>query len=139
MCLENLMDAKELAKFKKSLPKEFPIWKCVRENGILEFADMQEPTLHKTGVYKAEHHPKCRIPLCGKYQPGFHGFLKKHIASRYCKDVYYAPGTESVMMPKKFFAKREWITVVGDCYRLRSLVLSHIEVRGRKKKQSSPK
>lgn len=136
MCLENLMDAKALAKFKRSLPKEFPVYKNVCRDGSPQFATAKcEVSLVEPGVYKAGNHRGERTPLRGKYKPGYHAFLSRTHAYRY-----------SSKPTKRFFAKRAWLTAVGNpCSFDQSkrkhlcIVLSHIEVRGRKKKSNSDK
>lgn len=107
MCLGNLASKKELIKFKKTLPKEFDVFKVMNLDGLPEYWQKGEAKLQKKGVYKA----RCRIAnrrICKDYKPGFHVFLTKQNAEHY-KHIH-SLATSKI---KRFQAKRSWITAKG--------------------------
>ena len=144
MCLVNLMTEAELKKFKRTLPKEFPVWSVMRSRGVGLFSwypmdrgdQNNEPRLSRQGIYKAGKYGD-RKKLCKGYVPGFHVFMSEEDARVYQSHWKYLGGTI-----QRFMAKRLWIIAAGSpdgyfsaYFKKPCIVLSHIEVRGRKKKQ----
>jgi hypothetical protein len=140
MCLTNLMNEKQLKKFKRTLPFQFSVWKVMRRKGIGEFAldryakkvNSNEVELIEPGIYYARNCPAQRLPIT--YKPGFHVFLNGEDAKVYARDFGVI---------QEFSAKRSWIKQAGQSdnkqYKQPSwikqagqqpcLVLSRIEVR----------
>jgi hypothetical protein len=131
MCLTQRFNKTELAKFKKSLPEEFPVWKMgqLGDGGFMpEYKAGTEPILER-GIHKAGSYRYNRVNIGGKYKPGFHAFLTRYCARKYQNGKYST-------IIKKFYAKRSWITAAGKSlyddkeYPHPIVVLSHIELRG---------
>lgn len=125
MCLTNLKTKKEVDEYKKKQPDEFVVWKIVRLNGDPEYrnSDSSEPDLSQSNkTYKAGCFSQNRTSL--EYEPGFHAFRTRRQAEIYLAG-YYRPSNKEL---KRFKAKREWITNIGEIDRVICLVLSHIKI-----------
>lgn len=127
MCLENLKTKAELKEFKKTLPKEFFVYKAVVDE-MPEFWQKGEPKLLYKKVYEARCFPARRSG--GEYEKGFHAFLSEEVAEKYCE---IGSWRHKRMKVKKYKAKRSWVTHLGECEcvscgSLPCVVLSHIEV-----------
>lgn len=120
MSLTNLLNNKQLKKFKKELPKVFPVWKAMFKNGECEFqsTNHNEQDLKRKGIYFARNCPKSRLGI--PYKPGFHVFLTKKEAEKYGIDMEII----------EFRARQTWVTGVGKTtyQHIQSIVISRIEV-----------
>lgn len=131
MCLTQRLNKAELAKFKKTLPAEFPVWKVLRTFFQSEYKSRNEPLL-RLGVNKAGYYRGRRTYIGKKYKAGFHAFLTRYCARKY-KDYKQYP-------TQKFYAKRSWVIAAGKSlydteeYPRPIVVLSHIEVRDKRAK-----
>lgn len=131
MCLTQRFNKVELAKFKKTLPAEFPVWKMLTSNRESEYKCNNEPDF-RFGVNKAGVFIGRRTRIRGRYEVGFHAFLTRYCARK------YQNGKFSCI--QKFYAKRSWITAAGNSmydtqeFPRPIVVLSHIEVRDRSAK-----
>jgi len=125
MCLKNLVPKKELAEFKRNLPKEFDVFKVVQVDGSPQWWSDGEDTLKKKGIHKAQREVGLSRMSSYRYEPGFHAFLTRHAAQK------YKAGTWN-KKTKKFRAKRIWVTAKGITYDdyggISCIVLSKIEV-----------
>ena len=108
MCIVNRLSKEQVEEYKKGLPEEFVVYRCVKYWGIKSetlYQQEDEPYTVLPGVHEAGFYPKNRRHA--DYTPGFHVF----------REVIEA---EKATIPWPFervvpvTIRREWVQEVGD-------------------------
>lgn len=107
MCIVNRLSKEEVEEYKKGLPEEFVVYRCIDKKKPLYHDQVSgEPDSTIPGVHKAECWPNRRNPI--DYTSGFHVFRTRLVAERYIIDWFCA-----TVVPIKI--RKSWIQEIGNC------------------------
>lgn len=108
MCIVNRLSKEKVEEYKKELPEEFVVYRCItdRKKPLYHNQENGEPNSTTPGVHKAECWPDRRDLI--NYTPGFHVFRTRSAAERYIIDWFCA-----TVVPIKI--RKSWIQEIGNC------------------------